>query len=70
LGGGDATMWFSKALKKIDSEWRSGRHFGETSVFEGVRRTATVRARTRGELLSIGQQEATAMTSVSVNSAG
>jgi len=42
-----------------------GEHFGEISVFEGLRRTATVRARTRVELLSIGQQEAIAMATVS-----
>jgi NADH dehydrogenase len=50
---------------KIVAKLGPGQHFGETSVFEGVRRTATVRAHTRVELLSIGQQEAIAMTSVS-----
>jgi NADH dehydrogenase len=40
-----------------------GQHFGETSVFEDVRRTATVRARTRVEVISIGQQEAIALAS-------
>jgi NADH:ubiquinone reductase (H+-translocating) len=56
----------SKTVAKLGP----GQHFGETSVFEGVRRTATVRARTRVELLSIGQQEAIAMTSVSAELGG
>ena len=41
-----------------------GQHFGEMAVFQDVRRTATVRARTRVELLSIGHVEAVALSSV------
>ena len=41
-----------------------GQHFGEVAVFQDARRTATVRARTRVELFSIGQQEAIALTNV------
>jgi NADH dehydrogenase len=40
----------------------AGQHFGEISVFQDIRRTATVRARTRVELVSIGQQEALALS--------
>jgi NADH dehydrogenase len=36
----------------------AGAHFGETAVFEDVRRTATVRAKTRLEVISLGQAEA------------
>lgn len=32
----------------------AGDHFGEVAVFEGSRRTATIRARTRTEVLSLG----------------
>jgi NADH dehydrogenase len=39
-----------------------GDHFGETAVFEDVRRTATVRARTRVELVSLAQQEAVTLS--------
>jgi len=35
-----------------------GSHFGERAVFQNVRRTATVRARSRVELVSLGRQEA------------
>lgn len=35
-----------------------GAHFGELAVFEEVRRTATVRARTRVELVALGQHHA------------
>jgi NADH dehydrogenase len=41
-----------------------GQHFGEVAVFQDARRTATVRARTRVEVFSIGQQEAIALTRV------
>lgn len=40
----------------------AGEHFGETAVFSNVRRTATVRARTRVELVSLGRSEAVALT--------
>jgi len=40
-----------------------GQHFGEISVFQDIRRTATVRARTRVELVSIGQQDALVLSS-------
>lgn len=39
-----------------------GDHFGETAVFDNVRRTATVRARTRVELVSLEQQEAVTLS--------
>ncbi len=35
-----------------------GEHFGEMAVFQNTRRTATVRARTRVQLLSLGAREA------------
>ena len=35
-----------------------GEHFGELAVFEGSRRSATVRARTRVEVLSLGREAA------------
>ncbi|MGH9886438.1 MAG: FAD-dependent oxidoreductase [bacterium] len=38
-----------------------GEHFGETAVFNNVRRTATVRARSRVELVSLGRAEAVAL---------
>ena len=38
----------------------SGQHFGEIAVFNDVRRTATVRARTPVDLISIGRTEALA----------
>lgn len=42
-----------------------GEHFGETAVFNNVRRTATVRARSRVELVSMGRAEAMALTEAS-----
>ena len=39
-----------------------GDHFGEVAIFQNVRRTATVRARTRVELISVGQQDVMAVT--------
>ena len=39
-----------------------GDHFGEVSVFEEKRRTATVRARTRVRILSLGQDEVLALS--------
>ena len=39
-----------------------GQHFGETAIFQNVRRTATVRARTRVELISLGRAEALALS--------
>jgi NADH:ubiquinone reductase (H+-translocating) len=39
-----------------------GQHFGEVAVFNNVRRTASVRARTQVELLSIGHQESLALS--------
>jgi NADH dehydrogenase len=41
-----------------------GQHFGEAAVFEQVRRTATVRARTQVEVLAVGQVEAIALTAI------
>jgi CRP-like cAMP-binding protein len=41
-----------------------GQHFGEAAVFEQVRRTATVRARTQVEVLAVGQMEAIALTAI------
>ena len=35
-----------------------GNHFGEISIFEGSRRTATIRATTRTEVLSLGRDAA------------
>ena len=40
----------------------AGAHFGETAVFEDVRRTATVRAKTRLEVISLGQAEAVVLS--------
>jgi NADH dehydrogenase len=40
----------------------AGDHFGEVAVFERRRRTATVRALTRVELISLGQAEALALS--------
>jgi NADH dehydrogenase len=42
-----------------------GQHFGEIAVFEGSRRTATVRAQSRVELISIGRAEAIALSGAS-----
>lgn len=39
-----------------------GQHFGETAVFQNVRRTASVRARTRVDVLSIGHKESLALS--------
>jgi NADH dehydrogenase len=41
-----------------------GRHFGEVAVFERIRRTATVRARTPVEVLSIGRSESLALSAL------
>jgi NADH dehydrogenase len=41
-----------------------GQHFGEVAVFERVRRTATVRARSAVELLAVGQTEALALSAL------
>jgi NADH:ubiquinone reductase (H+-translocating) len=41
-----------------------GQHFGEAAVFEQVRRTATVCARTEVEVLAVGQVEAIALTAI------
>jgi NADH:ubiquinone reductase (H+-translocating) len=40
-----------------------GSHFGEAAVFEGKRRTATIRARTAVELFSMGRDEANTLSS-------
>lgn len=40
----------------------AGDHFGEVSVFQGVRRTATVRALTRVELLTLGEDAAVSLS--------
>ena len=40
-----------------------GDHFGEVAVFQNRRRTASVRARSRVEVLSIGRSEALALSS-------
>jgi NADH:ubiquinone reductase (H+-translocating) len=42
-----------------------GDHFGEVSVFEGTRRSATVRATTRVEVLSLGREFARSLSDVS-----
>lgn len=42
----------------------AGGHFGEVSVFQGVRRTATVRALTRVELLTLGEDVAVSLSTV------
>jgi NADH dehydrogenase len=39
-----------------------GQHFGEIAVFQDARRTATVHARTKVELLSVGQGESKALS--------
>lgn len=44
-----------------------GDRFGEVAVFEGVRRTATVRARTRVELLRVRRDAAVALTESSAD---
>jgi NADH dehydrogenase len=41
----------------------AGSHFGEAAVFENVRRNATVRAKTRLEVISLGQAEAVTLSS-------
>src|SRR4029079_13313536 len=41
-----------------------GQHFGEIAVFQDARRTASVHARTKVELLSVGQGESKALGSV------
>lgn len=43
----------------------AGQHFGEAAVFNNTRRTATVRARTRVEVVSLGRAEAVALTEAS-----
>jgi NADH:ubiquinone reductase (H+-translocating) len=42
-----------------------GEHFGEAAVFNNVRRTATVRAKSRVELVSLGRAEAMALSGAS-----
>ena len=41
---------------------RAGDHFGEVAVFQRVRRTATVRAKTRVELLQLRREAALALS--------
>jgi NADH dehydrogenase len=41
---------------------RAGDHFGEAAIFKGVRRTATVRAKTRVELLHVMREAAIALS--------
>ena len=45
---------------------KAGEHFGEVAVFEGVRRTATVRAKTRVELLHVMREAAIALSESNV----
>ncbi|MDQ3430682.1 MAG: cyclic nucleotide-binding domain-containing protein, partial [Actinomycetota bacterium] len=40
----------------------AGDHFGEVAIFKGVRRTATVRAVTRVELLNLGEDVAVSLS--------
>ena len=40
----------------------TGDHFGEVAVFQNKRRTATVRAISRVEVISIGRQEAMSLS--------
>ena len=54
--GGDGDEQILAVLK-------DGDHFGEVAVFQKRRRTATVRAKTRVEVLSIGRSEAMALSS-------
>jgi NADH dehydrogenase len=42
-----------------------GQHFGEAAVFQNVRRTASVRARTRVDVLSVGHTESLALSVMS-----
>ncbi len=47
---------------KVVAKLGKGDHFGEVAVFERRRRTATVRAVTKVELISLGQAEALALS--------
>ncbi len=49
---------------KILATLGRGQHFGEIAVFKDARRTASVHARTKVELLSVGQGESKALGSV------
>jgi NADH dehydrogenase len=51
----------SAGREEIVATLGPGDHFGERAVFENVRRTATVRARTRVEVLSLSQTAAVAL---------
>ncbi len=46
----------------LQATLRAGDHFGEVAVFQGVRRTATVRAKTRVELLHVMREAALALS--------
>jgi NADH:ubiquinone reductase (H+-translocating) len=48
--------------EKVVATLGKGDHFGEVAVFERRRRTATVRARTKVELISLGSAEALALS--------
>jgi CRP-like cAMP-binding protein len=49
---------------------KAGEHFGEAAIFQGVRRTATVRAKTRVELLHVMREAALALSDSSPLIAG
>jgi NADH dehydrogenase len=46
----------------LQATLQAGDHFGEAAVFQGVRRTATVRAKTRVELLHVMREAALALS--------
>ena len=52
----------------LQATLRAGDHFGEMAVFQGVRRTATVRAKTRVELLHVMREAALALSAIRARS--
>jgi NADH:ubiquinone reductase (H+-translocating) len=48
--------------KEVVATLEEGQHFGEIAIFKSLRRTATVRAKTRVELLAVGKREALALS--------
>jgi NADH dehydrogenase len=59
---GEVEVFSAGSGSEVLATLSRGQHFGEAAVFQNVRRTASVRARTRVDVLSIGQTDSIALS--------